>query len=115
MGVTCAVLVSGVLITVTIAVVVACMCKFVKVSIKGRVYLATSVFIPFLLPIIVAADDSGPFSSCASHCSMGALGLAVACGYSLAPEIDDVPIAARCCWCCGCQICCCCLVLNWCT
>jgi hypothetical protein len=102
MGVICAVLISGVLITVTVAVIIAYMCKFVKVSIKGRAYLTASIFIPFLLPIIITADDSGPFSSCASHCSVGALGLAVTCGCSLASEIDDVPIAARHCWCCGC-------------
>jgi hypothetical protein len=79
----------------TIAVIVAYVCKFVKVSITGRAYLAASVFILCLLPIIVIADDSGPFSSCISHCSVGALELAVACGCSLAPEIDEVPVAAR--------------------
>jgi type IV secretory pathway VirB3-like protein len=113
-GVTCAVLVSGVPITVAVAVVVACACKFVKVSIKERAYLAAGIFILFLLPIIVVTDDSRPFSSCTSHHSMGALGLAVACGCSLAPEIDEVPIAARCCWCCRCRIRCCFLVLNQC-
>ena len=57
-GVACAVLVSG----DPVSAVVACACKFVKVSIKGRAYIAASVFIPFLPPIIVVTDDSRPFS-----------------------------------------------------
>ena len=47
-GVASAVLVSGVLVAVAVAAVVACACKFVKVSIKGRAYVAAGVFIPFL-------------------------------------------------------------------
>ena len=58
-GVACAVLVFEVPVTL----VVACACKFVKVSIKGRAHLAAGVFIPFLPPIIVVADDSEPFNS----------------------------------------------------
>ena len=102
-GVACTMLVSGVPITVVVVVVVACTCKFVKVSIKGRAYLTAGVFIPFLLPIItIIADDSRPLSICTSHRSVGTLGLAVTCSCSLAPELDDVPVAARCRWCCGC-------------
>ena len=48
MGVACAMLVSGVPEPVAVVVVVACMCKFVKVSIKGRTYVSTGIFIPFL-------------------------------------------------------------------
>ena len=69
-GVASAVLVSGVPVAVAVAVaaVVACACKFVKVSIKGRAYVAASVFITFLLPpIIVVADDSGPLQRL-GHC-----------------------------------------------
>jgi len=62
-GVACAVLLSRVLVAVVVVVVVvACTCKFVKVTIKGRAYVATGVFIPFLSPIVVIADDSSPFS-----------------------------------------------------
>ena len=61
--VACAVLVSGVPVAVAVVVVVACACKFVKVSIKRRAYVAAGVFIPFLPPLIIVADDSGPFSS----------------------------------------------------
>ena len=60
-GVACAVLLSRVPVAVVV-VVVACTCKFVKVTIKGRAYVATGVFIPFLSPIVVVADDSSPFS-----------------------------------------------------
>jgi len=64
-GVACAVLLSWVpvaVVVVVVVVVVACACKFVKVTIKGRAYVATGVFIPFLSPIVVVADDSSPFS-----------------------------------------------------
>jgi len=61
-GVACAVLLSWVPVAVVVVVVVACACKFVKVTIKGRAYVATGVFIPFLSPIVVVADDSSPFS-----------------------------------------------------
>jgi len=62
-GVACAVLLSRVLVAVVVVVVVvACACKFVKVTIKGRAYIAAGVFIPFLSPIIVVANDSSPFS-----------------------------------------------------
>jgi len=70
MGVASAMLVSGVLVAIAIAVaaVVACTCKFVKVSIKGRVYVAASIFIPFLLPpIIIIANNSGPLEQF-GHC-----------------------------------------------
>jgi len=62
-GVACAVLLSWVPVAVVVVVVVvACACKFVKVTIKGRAYVAAGVFIPFLSPIVVVADDSSPFS-----------------------------------------------------
>jgi len=62
-GVACAVLLSWVPVAVVVVVVVvACACKFVKVTIKGRAYIAAGVFIPFLSPIVVVADDSSPFS-----------------------------------------------------
>ena len=59
----CAVLVSRVLGAVAIVVVVACTCKFLKVSIKRRVYVTTGVFISFLPPLIIVTNDSSPFSS----------------------------------------------------
>ena len=47
-GVACAMLVSSIPEPVAVVLVVACACKFVKVSIKGRMYVGTGVFIPFL-------------------------------------------------------------------
>ena len=69
-GVACAMLVSEVLVAV--AVVVACTCKFVKVSINRRVHVTAGVFIPSLSPIIIITDDSRPFSG---------LGIVAICGY----------------------------------
>jgi len=41
---------------VLVAVVVAYICKFVKVSIKGGAYITAGVFDPFLPPSVAAAQ-----------------------------------------------------------
>jgi len=89
-GVACAVLVSEV--PVAVAVAIACTCKFVKVSIKGEhmsplasLFLSSLPGPPSSPPM--TADPSAAWALCRSA---GALGLAVACGCSLAPEINEM-------------------------
>jgi len=107
-GVASAVLVSGVPVAVAVAVaaVVACACKFVKVSIKGRAYVTTGVFIPFLLPpIIVVADDSGPLQRLGHHVALRVRwGLQSLAAAPLPLRSMRCPVAARRCWCCTCRI-----------